>query len=147
MDALQLRYPKCAFRPKTQVFHLFTCRRLAKCFETLPNIILGPMESNGCFATSVPWNSAFRPETQVLHLLRAEAQRNALKHSQTPFWVQWSGMDALQLRYPEIVHSGPKRKFCIFYVLKVSQMLWNTPKHHFGSNGVEWMLNNFGTPK
>jgi hypothetical protein len=56
-------------------------------------------------------------------------------------------MDALQLRYPEIVNSDPKRKFCIFYVLKVSEMLWNTPKHHFGSNGVEWMLNNSGTPK
>jgi hypothetical protein len=26
-------------------------------------------------------------------------------------------------------------------------MLWNTPKHHFGSNGVEWRLHNFGTPK
>jgi hypothetical protein len=23
----------------------------------------------------------------------------------------------------------------------------NTPKHHFGSNGVEWMMHNFGTSK
>jgi hypothetical protein len=23
----------------------------------------------------------------------------------------------------------------------------NTPKHHFGSNGVEWMVSNSGTPK
>jgi hypothetical protein len=65
-------------------------------------------------STSVPQNSAFRPETQVLHLLRAEGLRNALKRTQTSFWVQWSRMDALQLRYPEIVHSGPKHKFCIF---------------------------------
>jgi hypothetical protein len=40
-----------------------------------------------------------------------------------------------------------ERKFCIFFVLKVSEMLWNTPKHYFGSNGVEWMVHNFGTPK
>jgi hypothetical protein len=26
-------------------------------------------------------------------------------------------------------------------------MLRNTPKHQFRSNGVEWMLHNFGTPK
>jgi hypothetical protein len=26
-------------------------------------------------------------------------------------------------------------------------MLWNTPKNQFGSNGVEWMLHNFSTPK
>jgi hypothetical protein len=47
----------------------------------------------------------------------------------------------------KIVHSGPKYEFCIFYVPKVSEMLWNTPKHHFQSNGLEWMLHNFGTPK
>jgi hypothetical protein len=52
--------------------HLFTCRMLAKCFETLPNIMLGPMDYNGCFTTMVPGNSLFRPETQVLLLLRVE---------------------------------------------------------------------------
>jgi hypothetical protein len=31
-------------------------------------------------------------------------------------------------------------------MLKVSEMLWNTPKHHFGSNGVEWMPRKFRTP-
>jgi hypothetical protein len=56
-------------------------------------------------------------------------------------------MDASQLLYPEKVHSGPKHKVCIFYVQKVSETLRNTPKHHFGSNGVEWMLHNFGTLK
>jgi hypothetical protein len=30
-------------------------------------------------------------------------------------------MDALKLQYAKIVHSGPKHKFCIFYVLKVSE--------------------------
>jgi hypothetical protein len=31
-------------------------------------------------------------------------------------------------------------KLCNFYVPNVSEMLRNTLKHHFGSNGVEWML-------
>jgi hypothetical protein len=52
-------------------------------------------------------------------------------------------MDASQLRYLEIVHSGPKHNYCLFYVPKVSEMLRNTPKHHFGWNVVEWMLRNF----
>jgi hypothetical protein len=34
-----------------------------------------------------------------------------------------------------------------FYVPKVSEMLRNTPKHHFGSNVVEWMPLKFGAPK
>jgi hypothetical protein len=56
-------------------------------------------------------------------------------------------MDASQLWYPKIVHSGANTSFASFYVLKVSEMLQNTPKHHFGANGAEWMLRNFGTPK
>jgi hypothetical protein len=49
-------------------------------------------------------------------------------------------MDVSQLWCPEIVHSS-------FYVHKVSEDLCNTPIYHFGSNGVEWMLLNFGTQK
>jgi hypothetical protein len=30
---------------------------------------------------------------------------------------------------------------------KVSEVLRNTPKHYFGSDGVERMLHNFGAPK
>jgi hypothetical protein len=30
---------------------------------------------------------------------------------------------------------------------KFSEVLRNTPIYHFGSNGVEWMLLNFGTPE
>jgi hypothetical protein len=56
-------------------------------------------------------------------------------------------MDASQLWYPEIVHSGLKHEFFIIDVLSVSEMLRNTPKHHFGSNGLEWMLHNFRTPE
>jgi hypothetical protein len=56
-------------------------------------------------------------------------------------------MDASQLWYPEMVHSGLKDKFSSFYVQKVSKVLRNTPKCHFRSNGVELMLRNFGTLK
>jgi hypothetical protein len=62
-------------------------------------------------------------------------------------FVEWSRMHASQLWYPEIVHSGLNTSFASLYVPKVSVMLWNTPKHHFCSNGVEWILHNFGTPK
>jgi hypothetical protein len=56
-------------------------------------------------------------------------------------------MDALQLWCLEIMHSNLQHKFSIFYVLNDCEMLCNTPKHHFGSNGVEWMLHYFSTPK
>jgi hypothetical protein len=46
-------------------------------------------------------------------------------------------MDASELWYTEIVHSGPEHEFFIFYVSKVREMLRNTPEHHFGSNGLE----------
>jgi hypothetical protein len=52
-----------------------------------------------------------------------------------------------ELWHTEIVHLGPKDEFFIFYVPKVSEMLRNTTKHHFGSNGLKWILRNFGTPK
>jgi hypothetical protein len=54
-------------------------------------------------------------------------------------------MDVSRLWYPEIVHSGPKHEFFIIDVPRVSEMLRNTPKHHFGTNRLEWMLHNFGT--
>jgi hypothetical protein len=95
----------------------------------------------------VPRNIAFGPETRVFLLLATEGLRNAPKHFQTSFWVQWTRMDASQLWFPEIVHSGPKYEFCTFYTSNVSEMLQNTRKHHFGSNGLEWKLHNFGTPK
>jgi hypothetical protein len=43
--------------------------------------------------------------------------------------VRWSRMDASELQYPETVHAVPKHKFCIFYLLKVSEMIRNTHKH------------------
>jgi hypothetical protein len=43
-------------------------------------------------------------------------------------------MDASQVWYPEIVHSGANTSFASFYMSKVREMLWNTPNRHFGSN-------------
>ena len=60
-----------AFNRETQVSHDFSCRRVAKCFEIIPNIILGPTDQIGCICGKtfsenlVPQNSAFSPETQV----------------------------------------------------------------------------------
>jgi hypothetical protein len=48
-------------------------------------------------------------------------------------WIHFS-----QLRYPEIVHWSPKHKFCLFYILKVSKILQNTPKDHYRSKELEW---------
>jgi hypothetical protein len=58
-----------------------------------------------------------------------------------------------QLRYPKMVHSGRKHELCILLVPKDSEMLWNTPKRHFRSNGAEQTIllrnnfRNFGTLK
>jgi hypothetical protein len=93
------------------------------------------MNYNECFTTLVPRNIAFGPETRVFLLLLVEGLRNAAKHFQTSFWVQWIRMEASQLWYPEIVHSGPKYEFCTFYVSKVSEMLRNTHKHHLRAEG------------
>jgi hypothetical protein len=45
VERLPLKFgaPKKCIQARTQDLHLFMCRRLAKCSETLPNIILGPM--------------------------------------------------------------------------------------------------------
>jgi hypothetical protein len=56
-------------------------------------------------------------------------------------------MDASQLRYLEVVHYARNTTITSFYVPKVSKMLRNTPKDHFGSNVVEWMPLIFGAPK
>jgi hypothetical protein len=56
-------------------------------------------------------------------------------------------MDAWQVWYPEIEHSGTNTIFASFYVPKVSEMLWNITKHDLGYDGVEWIFRKFGTPK
>jgi hypothetical protein len=76
--------------PSRQDFHRLTCRRLAKCYETLPNIIFGPMEQIGCFTTSVPRNSAFSPNTRGFHLFTC---RRLVKCSETLQKIILSPMD------------------------------------------------------
>jgi hypothetical protein len=142
MDASQLWYRQIVHSGSNTSFASFTYRRLAKCSETLPKIIL-----NGCFATLVPRNSAFTFEHKfcIIYVSKvSEMLWNTTKHHFGSNGLEW------MLHYfgtPEIVHSKPKDEFLIFYVSKVSKMLRNTPKHHFGTNGLEWMLHNFGTPK
>jgi hypothetical protein len=106
--------------PSRQDFHRLTCRRLAKCYETLPNIILSPMEQIGCFTTSVPRNSAFSPNTQVFHLF---TWRRLVKCSKTLpriIWVQWTRMDVSQLWYHEVVHSGSNTSFATFTCRRIA---------------------------
>jgi hypothetical protein len=80
-------------------------------------------------------NSAFRFRTQVWHLVTSRRLAKCSKHSQKSIWVQWSRMDASQLRYPETVYSGPKHKFCIFLPV---EGLRNAPKHSQTSFWVKW---------
>jgi hypothetical protein len=106
--------PKQCIHTRKTSFVSFTCRRLANCSETLPNIILGSMDYSGCFTSFVPQNCAFRPETQALHLFTCG---RLAKSSETLAHIilgQWTGMDALQLWYPEIVHSGSNKSFAYF---------------------------------
>jgi hypothetical protein len=56
-------------------------------------------------------------------------------------------MDATYVRCPGKVHSARNTTIASSYVPKVSEMLRNTPKHHFGSNVVEWMPLKFAAPK
>ena len=62
-----------AFRSKTQVLQQFSCRRSAKCSETLPNIVLGPIGQIGCvcgktfFESSISRTSAFIAKNKILH--------------------------------------------------------------------------------
>ena len=69
----------------------------------------------------------------------AEGLGNAPKHSQTSFGVYWGRIVYFiakpfsQLRYHEIVHSGPKHKFCLIWR---AEGLGKAPKHTQISFGV-----------
>jgi hypothetical protein len=146
MHASQLWYTETVHSARTQVLHLFTYQRLAKCSKILPNIILVLIEQNGCFATLVPRNSAFRRETSFAYFYMPKVSEmlwNTPKHHFGSNGVEWM----LRNFGARIVHGGANTSFASFYMPNVSEMFWNTPKYHFGSNGVEWTLRNFGTPK
>ena len=82
-----------AFRTETQVLHRFTCWRFAKCSETLPNIMLGLVEKNGCFRCEtifgiwVPEILRSRSKHKFPIVLRVEGLQNAPKDSKTSFCV------------------------------------------------------------
>jgi hypothetical protein len=147
MDASQLMYPEIVHSgPKYECCTFYE----SKVSEMLWSTRKHHFGSNGLewmLHNFVIRNIAFGPETRVFHLLPAEGLRNAPKHFHTSFWVQWTWMGASQLWYPEIVQLGSNTSFEAFYVLKVSEIIRNTRKHNFGSNGLEWMLHIFGTPK
>ena len=56
-----------------KVYEMLSCRRSAKCSETLPNIILGPICQIGCirgkpfFESSISRTSAFSAKNKLLH--------------------------------------------------------------------------------
>jgi hypothetical protein len=147
MDASQLWFPEIVLLGRNTSFASFYVLKVSEIIWNTRKHHFGYNALEWMLHNLVPRNIAFGPETPVFLLLPAEGLWNAPKHFQTSFWVHWTRMDASELWYPEIVHSGPKYEFCTFYVSKVSEMLRNTRKHHFGSNELEWMLRNFGTPK
>jgi hypothetical protein len=136
-----------AFRPETQALHHFIFLRSTKCSKTLQIIIWVQWSRMVALVTKpylqlwYPPNSAFRAETQVLHLFTFQSIMKCSKHSQSLFSVQWSRMDASvtkpysQLRYPNIVQSGPKHEFRIFVH---SEGIRNAEKHSQSSFWVHW---------
>jgi hypothetical protein len=93
----------------------------------------------------VPRNSAFRPKTRVLEVFmcRRLAKSSEILANIILGTIDWIGCCTTLV--PRNSAFGLEHKFCVFYVSMVSEMLWNTPKHHFGSSGLEWTLHNFGT--
>jgi hypothetical protein len=74
-----------------------------------------------------------------------EGLQNAPKYSLKSFSAQWIIMAAFgakpfsQLEYPRNSAFGLETCFPSFHTWKAYEMLQNIPKHHFWSNGVEWM--------
>jgi hypothetical protein len=136
MDASQLWYPEILLSgPKHEFFFYY----LPRVCEMLRNNSEHHFGSNGLewmlqnFGTP---KYCFRSRNTSFSSLPCEGLRNAPKHFQTTFWVQWTRMDSSQLWYPKILLSVPKHEFFFFYLARVCEMLRNTSKHHFGSNGL-----------
>jgi hypothetical protein len=148
LEASQLRYPKIVhLGPSTKVFHRFTCQRLVKCSESLPSIILGRMDYNGCFTTSVRRNIAFRLKHKFcnFHMLKVgNMNRNTPKHHFGSNRVEWM---LHNFGFRKLCTEARNTSFASYSMRKVCEIHRNTPKHHFGFNGVEWMLHHFGTLK
>jgi hypothetical protein len=129
MDASQLQYPETVHSVSKHKFFIFY---LLKVSEMIPKHSQTSIVSNG-----VEWmlhnistlkqciqspNTSFSSFTSWRSAKWSETLTNIN-------CVQWSRMEASEFQYPETVHSVPKHKFCIFYLLKVSEMIRNTHKH------------------
>jgi hypothetical protein len=105
MDDTQLRFPKkSAFRPETQVLHLFYVPKVSEMLRNTPK--------HHFWSNIVEW---------MVRNCYPEIVHSGRKHEFFIFlgpkvseMVNQSRIDASQLRYLEIVHSGPKHNYCIF---------------------------------
>jgi hypothetical protein len=128
--------------PETQRLHLFMCRRLAKCSETLPNIIWVQCSRMDATQLRCPKKCIQGRNTSFASFYVpkvSEMLRNTPNHLFGSNIVEWV---LLNFGAPKKCIQARNTSFASFYVPKVSEMLWNTPKHHFQSNVVEWMLRN-----
>jgi hypothetical protein len=119
------------------------CRSLAKCSEIFPNIIL--VECSRMDASQLCYLEIVHSGPK--HEFSSFYVRRLAKWSKTLPNINQSRMDASQLRYLEIVIQSRNTSIASFYVSKVSETLWNTPKHRFRYNVVEWKLLTFGNQK
>jgi hypothetical protein len=136
MDASQLRYPESVPSVPKHKFCIFLP---VEGLWNTPKHYQISFGSNGdvsrlWYPEIVYWGSDASFASCYLSKV-SEMIRNTPKHSQTSFWVQWSRMDASQLRYPESVPSVPKHKFCIFLPV---EGWWNALKHSQTSFWVPW---------
>jgi hypothetical protein len=134
--------PKKCIQARNTSFASFDMLRDSKMFWNIPKHRCG---SNGmdasqhCYLKIV--HSGPKHEFSYFYV------RRLAKWSKTHPNINQSRMDASQLRYLEIVIQSRNTSIAYFYVSKVSETLWNTPKHRFRSNVVERMLLTFGTQK
>jgi hypothetical protein len=137
MDASQLWYLEIVHSFPKYEFCFFYVSKVSKMLRNTRKHHFGSNGVEGMLHNFGTPKYCFRAQKTSFSTFTCRGLRNALKHFQTSFWVQWTRMDASQLWYPEIVHLGPKHKFCIF--LRV-EGYWNYPKHSQTSFWVQWTI-------
>ena len=79
-------------------------------------------------------------------IFHVEGLCTATKHFQTSVWVQQVRLEAFvakcfpEVQYPRYCITHQSTSFACFFMWKVCVMLWNTSKHHFGSNRLDWRV-------
>jgi hypothetical protein len=136
MGASQLRYPETVYSGPNHKSCIFLpvegLRNAPKHSQTSFWVKWSRMDALQLWHPETVYSS---PKHMFCIFLPVEGYRNAPKHSQTSFWVRWSRWMLHIFDTPKqcIQDRNTSLKSC--YLLKVSEILWNTPKHHFGSNG------------